>query len=120
MEIRLKTTGDGSDTLFIPELNEHYHSTFGAIRESKHIFIDAGLKNCTKKMLTIFEVGFGTGLNCLLTFLEISNSYQKVRYDAIEPFPINELLLSTLNYTSILGEKLINSYNSIISAISAG
>ena len=69
----LKTT-DGSNTIYIPELDETYHSHHGALAESKHIFIETGLKHIDKKIINVFEVGFGTGLNAMLTcWLQIIN-----------------------------------------------
>jgi tRNA U34 5-methylaminomethyl-2-thiouridine-forming methyltransferase MnmC len=69
--MQLVITGDGSNTLYVPELNEHYHSTFGAVTESLHVFIKAGLEFLLeKKKVTVFEVGFGTGLNALLPLKE--------------------------------------------------
>lgn len=109
-------TADGSHSLFSERFRENYHSTFGAITESRHIFINNGLKRISADQINILEVGFGTGLNCLLTFLEIYNTYQKVRYDAIDPFPINEVILSNLNYPAKLGKESKEIYNSIISS----
>ncbi|RUA10275.1 MAG: SAM-dependent methyltransferase, partial [Flavobacteriia bacterium] len=63
-------TDDGSSSIKIPELNENYHSTHGAIQESTHIYINNGLKFINKKIINIFEIGYGTGLNALLSFLE--------------------------------------------------
>jgi tRNA U34 5-methylaminomethyl-2-thiouridine-forming methyltransferase MnmC len=64
------TTHDGSHTLYIKELDEYYHSIHGAIQESMHVFIQSGLHFIQKKEITIFEMGFGTGLNAFLTYLE--------------------------------------------------
>ena len=114
---KLILTGDGSNSLFSEKFKENYHSVFGAITESQHIFINNGLKRILADHIHILEVGFGTGLNCLLTILELSNSFLEVRYDAIEPFPLNPVQLSTLNYTSKLEENSIEIYNSIISCI---
>ena len=62
----LIVTSDGSHTIFVPELNEHYHSIHGAVQESMLVFIKNGLGYCDTNPLNIFEVGFGTGLNALL------------------------------------------------------
>ena len=67
MERIIEYTADGSATLFVPELNEHYHSVKGALTESSHIFIDMGLKASASPAPHILEIGFGTGLNALLT-----------------------------------------------------
>ena len=67
MQRIIEKTEDGSATLFVPELNEHYHSVKGARTESQHIFIDMGLKASATARPHILEIGFGTGLNTLLT-----------------------------------------------------
>ena len=66
----IKITDDGSSTLYVPELEEHYHSTNGAVQEWEHVFIEAGLHALSKKDICIFELGFGTGLNALLSLLQ--------------------------------------------------
>ena len=63
MQNKIITTEDGSHTIYVPTLEEHYHSTHGAINESMHIYINAGLKHLQKKEINILEIGFGTGLN---------------------------------------------------------
>ena len=68
-------TQDGSNTIFIPEFDETYHSTHGAIQESLHVFVSSGLKFKTElNDINVLEVGFGTGLNALLTFIHSENS----------------------------------------------
>ena len=71
-------TEDGSTTLYIPELNEHYHSIHGAIQESTHIFIKAGIEYYGQKDIRILEAGFGTGLNAFLTLLEARENQRKI------------------------------------------
>ena len=70
MHLEIRQTKDGSNTLFVPDLNEHYHSVHGALQESQHVFIKQGLEHVLeqKKDIKILEVGFGTGLNAILTF----------------------------------------------------
>lgn len=104
MQIKIITTADGSHSLYIPELNEHYHSTHGAIQESKHVFIEAGLKHVAKKTsdIFVFEVGLGTGLNALLTYLESQSSGLKIKYTAIEAFPLEKEITEELNYVHLL------------------
>jgi tRNA U34 5-methylaminomethyl-2-thiouridine-forming methyltransferase MnmC len=106
METRLILTGDGSHTLFVPSLKEHYHSTFGAIRESSHIFIGAGFNAVTRddKPVQIFEVGFGTGLNAWLTLLESSKLKLPVHYTAIESDPVERSMIESLNYPELLNQ----------------
>ena len=97
-------TDDGSDTLFAKELGEHYHSTFGAIQESVHIFINAGLRKCDKPSLIIFEVGFGTGLNAYLTVLEAIKAEKSIRYITVEKYPLPSAVWTSLNYPAIVPE----------------
>ena len=96
MKTEIRITGDGSKTLFVPELDEHYHSTFGAVAESKHVFIEAGLKLAILKFdeIHLLEIGFGTGLNALLTLLEKSGKI--IDYVAIEPFPPDDQTITRL------------------------
>ena len=98
----LVKTDDGSDTLFINELGEHYHSIHGAIQESMHVFIDAGLRKCNQPNLTVFEVGFGTGLNAWLTLLETLKTKQYIRYIAIEKYPLALATCAGLNYPNLI------------------
>ena len=69
MKREIKMTADGSQTLYVPEIDEHYHSIHGAVQESDHVFIDKGIDALFLKEVKVLEVGFGTGLNCLLTAL---------------------------------------------------
>jgi tRNA U34 5-methylaminomethyl-2-thiouridine-forming methyltransferase MnmC len=95
---QLVTTSDGSNTIFVPELGEHYHSIYGAVQESLHIFINAGLACCSANPLNIFEVGFGTGLNVLLSALRNSEEIRKINYTSVEKYPLSEDITKTLNY----------------------
>jgi len=92
------TTEDGSHTIFVPELGEHYHSVHGAIQESEHIFIGCGLKTCNADPLNIFEAGFGTGLNAFLTAIEASIQKKRIFYTTIEKYPLSGSVTSELNY----------------------
>lgn len=98
MRTILETTHDGSHTLYVPELEEHYHSTHGAIQESLHVFIDAGLRHCNNDHIHLLEIGFGTGLNALLTLLEAEKLHKKVVYHTLEHYPLNEDIAMQLNY----------------------
>lgn len=97
--IHIEKTEDGSDTLFVPELNEHYHSIHGAMTESKHVFIDAGLKPVSqnKNTIRILEIGFGTGLNALLTYLYTNNSHI-IYYTGIELYPLSQEIVQQLDF----------------------
>jgi len=89
---------DGSHTLFVPELCEHYHSVHGAVQESRHVFINAGLKACKQQQLNVLEIGFGTGLNALLTFYEAEMHGLEINYIAYESFPLGEEIWKELNH----------------------
>jgi len=104
MKIELKETMDGSHTLYLKEIDEHYHSTFGAIRESQHVFIQAGFEQCPGAEITVLEIGFGTGLNCYLTMLASLRSDQRVRYYAAEKFPLLAEIWEKLNFPSFSGD----------------
>lgn len=96
-------TGDGSHTLFVPELNEHYHSTYGALTESLHVFIRSGLDSFADGSdVTVFETGFGTGLNAFLTALAAVRRNLSVRYLAIEKYPVDPQMALQLNYPNLL------------------
>ena len=103
MTIVLKTN-DGSNTLYSPDFKEYYHSTFGALSESIHVFIQAGLNHCQLKSIKIFEVGFGTGLNAILTYIESIKRNLRVEYTAIELFPVSLEIINQLNYTEFLSD----------------
>jgi len=102
MERSLVTTEDGSHTVYLPEMDEHYHSTHGAVNESKHVFIQAGLEHVNSDQPTILEVGFGTGLNALLTLQKSLQNKQKIRYVALEPFPLKDHIFKQLNFDAAL------------------
>jgi len=101
MQRKLILTSDGSHTILLPELNVTYHSIHGALQESKHVFIEAGLKSLNparKTIVNIFEMGFGTGLNTLLTMIEAENLTRAIHYEAIEQFPLGNTEIGSLNY----------------------
>lgn len=111
-------TADGSHTLFLPDVNEHYHSYHGAINESKHVFIKNGLEyyseGKTGLPVNILEVGMGTGLNVFLTFLRSLQTGQAVNYTALEPFPVEKDIAEQLNYSALLNmEEHKSSFNLI-------
>ena len=91
-------TEDGSHTLFVPAIDECYHSTHGAVQESKHIFIEAALKQCTKTEIRVLEIGFGTGLNAFLTMIEAERSDKKIHYTSLEKYPVEVGKALQLNY----------------------
>ena len=107
MSIEIITTSDGSHSLINKELNETYHSTHGAIQESRHVFIKHGLQFSFEqnqlKGISILEVGFGTGLNALLTLQESLKEEKKIHYTTLEAFPVAIELVDQLNYAQELG-----------------
>ncbi|NDW09884.1 tRNA (5-methylaminomethyl-2-thiouridine)(34)-methyltransferase MnmD [Dysgonomonas sp. 520] len=112
LNVRIEQTADGSDTLYVPLLNEHYHSVNGAIQESKHIFIQAGLQKVAglKKDISILEIGFGTGLNTLLTLLEAEKSALNIDYTTLEYYPLPIDVVEKLNYTQQLQQDVKQDY----------
>lgn len=111
--MKLEQTADGSYTLYVPELDEHYHSVKGALTESQHIFINIGLKHSSVTSPHILEIGLGTGLNCVLTLLEAKESQRHVYYTGIERYPLNEEIIRKLNYPSIIGKECEEDYFAI-------
>lgn len=100
-------TEDGSHTIYLPDINETYHSTHGAITESNHVFIKNGLEyiaNQERKSIGIFEVGFGTGLNALLTALHAEKNELFVKYQSIEAFPLESQHIQNLNFVEKIGD----------------
>ena len=96
----IEKTDDGSATLFVPELNEHYHSTKGARTESQHIFIDMGLKASPAATPRVLEIGFGTGLNAWLTLEEAERSRRNIHYIGLELYPLDWQTVEQLGYIS--------------------
>ncbi len=99
-------TRDGSSSVLNTELNEHYHSTNGAVQESRHVYIEAGLNyfafNNSAKEIAILEIGFGTGLNALLTIEGSKNLQKCVSYDSVEAFPLPPEIVLQLNHSSVI------------------
>ncbi len=114
---RIIQTQDGSSTVFIPDWNENYHSKHGAIRESEHVFLKNGLHNFSSSdRLNILEMGFGTGLNVLLTILDQANTSQKIHFTSLEKFPLSLEEIKALNYSKILGDKAFSLFEKIHAA----
>ena len=102
MKREIITTSDGSTTIHIPEWNEQYHSKHGAIQEAYHVFIKNGLTLFRNQKIDVLEIGFGTGLNSFITFIEAEKLELEVDYVGVEKFPISEEELNQLNYVSEL------------------
>ncbi len=116
-EIEILTTKDGSHTLFSKQFNEIYHSRNGAMAESVHVFIEAGLNfvSSQKKEINILEVGFDTGLNALLSLEKtLTDNSITIHYTGLEPIPVHWEILEKLNYIELLSENhLLESFKKI-------
>jgi tRNA U34 5-methylaminomethyl-2-thiouridine-forming methyltransferase MnmC len=96
--LKIIETEDGSHSVYREDLKETYHSFHGAKGESQHVFIEYGLSTIEKPKINVFEVGMGTGLNVFLTALEAARRGVSIRYDTIEPIPLDKRLYGALNY----------------------
>ncbi len=111
----IRVTGDGSKTIFLPELNETYHSSNGAVQESRHIFIQNGLDLVKKKgAIRILEVGFGTGLNALLSASWAEMNNQSIHYIGIEAKPLSPELCFQLDYPRHIDQNSEKIYDALI------
>lgn len=102
---KLIQTADGSSSLISAKFNESYHSKHGAIQESQTVFIDAALApkiQANTSSLSILDIGFGSGLNALMTLLHTQNSSIKIHYTAVEAYPISYDTAKELNYSNLL------------------
>lgn len=106
MQREIKTTSDGSKTLFINELNESYHSSHGAFQEAEHVFIKNGLVLIDHCEINILELGFGTGLNVLVTINEFlkTDKNHSVNYFTLEKYPVLAEEIRDLDYGNIFPE----------------
>ncbi|RZK62573.1 MAG: SAM-dependent methyltransferase [Hymenobacter sp.] len=101
-KIEVRTTADGSPTLYVPALDEHYHSTHGAAQESRHVFMAAGLQPLLgaglgqTQPLQVLEVGLGTGLNALLTLEAAAAAGAHIVYDGYETYPLSSEAVAAL------------------------
>lgn len=102
MKRKIITTADGSKTIQISDWDEQYHSKHGAIQEAYHVFIEHGLSLFIDRKISILEIGFGTGLNAFITFLEVKKRKLQVKYRGIEKYPVSPEELQQLNYVAEL------------------
>ena len=102
MKREIIQTHDGSTTIHIEEWDECYHSKFGAIQEAQHVFINNGLSLFENKTVSILEIGFGTGLNAFITFLESQRLNQSIDYVGVEAYPISPEEVLLMNYVPVL------------------
>ena len=107
--LELIITKDGSHSIYNAALNETYHSVGGAIQESEHIYIQHGLKSLSveNNPIKILEIGFGTGLNAILTLKEAVNEKLQILYTTLEPYPLSEEITKALNYPSYYRESFL-------------
>ena len=98
MKRRIITTGDGSKTIQIEDWDEQYHSKHGAIQEAYHVFIDHGLMLFQNSAIKILEIGFGTGLNALITLMEMEKQNLQIEYVGVEAFPVSMEEVVQLEY----------------------
>lgn len=97
-QLEIQETQDGSNTLYLPEMDEHYHSIKGALTESRHIFIDMGLRHCNVPEPKVLEIGFGTGLNAFLSLLEAEMTGRDLLYTTLELYPLDMNMIRQLGY----------------------
>ncbi len=120
--LELVKTADGSNTIYNPQVGENYHSINGALQESRHVFLNAGLQyfleNNTVKQVSILEVGFGTGLNFLLTADFCIANKIELSYTGIEAYPLTDELMGSTGYnqyvTTETWESLLKNYQSAL------
>lgn len=106
MKRKIITTKDGSTTIHLEDWNEQYHSTHGAIQEAQHVFIKMGLHHLQNTFnpvqIHILEIGFGTGLNAFITYLEAQKQQLSINYHGVEAYPVASAEIAQLNYISQL------------------
>lgn len=105
MERKIIKTDDGSTTIQLTDWGECYHSKHGAIQEAYHVFIKNGLFLLEEKSVSILEIGFGTGLNAFITFLEAHKKDLNVNYVGVEAYPISKVEIEHMNYVDELDAK---------------
>lgn len=109
MKREIIKTADGSSTIFLPEWNEHYHSKHGALQEALHVFIKTGFHHYIlehkPQMVRILEIGFGTGLNALLSYYEAEHFKIRVEYTGVEAYPVSAEELKALDYADAVPEE---------------
>jgi len=111
------TTDDGSVTIYLPEMQETYHSKFGAIQEANHVFIQNGLHLKQGQPIAVLEIGFGTGLNAFITFLESVATNQVINYTGVEAYPVAPEHSALLNYVAKMhAEQHLDTFNEMHSS----
>lgn len=111
MKREILITSDGSSTIHLPDWNEQYHSKNGSINETYHVFIESGLKQVKKDKVAVLEIGFGTGLNCFITYLEAKKT---IDYVGVEAYPVTAEEVEKMNFLSVLkAENETTAFNKI-------
>jgi tRNA U34 5-methylaminomethyl-2-thiouridine-forming methyltransferase MnmC len=113
-DLTIIPTADGSNTIYNAAVGENYHSRHGALQESRHVFVNAGLnyflEQHTAKEISILEVGFGTGLNFLLTADNCVNNNINLHYTGIEAYPLTPAMISHTGYDQYISAGLWHSF----------
>ena len=118
MKREIIITSDGSTTIHLPDWNEQYHSKHGAIQEAYHVFIKSGLDQLDTDEISILEIGFGTGLNAFITFLESQNRNLKIDYVGVEAYPVASDEVEKLNYvTELKAESFSDAFQKMYEAL---
>jgi tRNA U34 5-methylaminomethyl-2-thiouridine-forming methyltransferase MnmC len=102
MKNTIHKTADNSKTLYSEMFDEHYHSVLGAITESMHIFVKLGLSNFKNDTINILEIGFGTGLNAMLSYAENKSLQNQIYYHGIDLYPPESKTISKLDYSDLI------------------
>jgi tRNA U34 5-methylaminomethyl-2-thiouridine-forming methyltransferase MnmC len=113
MQYQIKKTADGSSTIYLPEMDEQYHSLNGAITESEHVFLKMGFLHQSVNEPVVFEVGFGTGLNCLLTAVWAQKQKRRTSYYTVEKYPVAKEWIEKLGYGALISEEAEELYQKI-------
>ena len=103
-------TADGSKTLYSNQYGEHYHSTYGAVNESNHVFIEAGYMASTANPVSVLETGFGTGLNAWLTLQQAGKLKRRTYYEAVELYPIDDITVCELSDDALFRELHVSAW----------
>ena len=114
--MKVVKTADGSNTIYVEGLDEHYHSVNGALTESQHVFINSGLLQLDCPSLKIFEIGFGTGLNCFLTALESERKDIRITFETLEKYPVSLDTFRAFYSEEIFGKNEML-YKSIVNSV---
>ncbi|WCT13998.1 tRNA (5-methylaminomethyl-2-thiouridine)(34)-methyltransferase MnmD [Mucilaginibacter jinjuensis] len=114
MNLSIVTTADGSKTIYNEQVGEHYHSRHGALQESRHVFLSAGLQHFLAgtdvNKVSVLEVGLGTGLNFLITADYCTTKEIKLNYTGIEAYPLTEEMISQTGYEEYVSSSLWESF----------